>query len=576
MNIDMLFEKFRHRYWLIAILFLLVIVLAKSALSKQPVEAEQQLSRQGLSTEIRDYLLSDSATAVPADVLSVLRAPNERDFLNRIYSLSHYTPLWRERSQARRLISQIENAAADGLDQNDYHLKVLNKLLLISQPSRNDNARLDILLTDAFARLAYHLRFGKANPYEIDPNWNFSRELVTDDPVKWLKHAIDNKQIEKALSWLRPRIPSYQALKRTLAHYKALAQSNPWGSVAAGETLKPGMTDDRVPGLRARLLAGGYLTEVPGVNSGYFGEALENGVRRFQRDHGLEEDGAVGRDTIAELNVPVTKRIEQLQVNLERIRWLFRDIGDDFVLVNIAAFQAMYVAGGKVAWRAKAIVGRPYRQTPSFKATLTHLIFNPTWTVPPTILKNDILPAVRKEPAYLRKKNIRVLGPDGVEVDANTIDWATVRARNFPYVLRQDPGESNALGRVKFMFPNKHLVYLHDTPSKSLFERAERTFSSGCIRIERPFELATTLLNHNVNWTPNDITALVESAHTQRVDLDRPIPVLLVYLTAFVADDGSVQFRRDIYSRDDAILARLAAPFKFSPPQGYSLPEKAR
>ena len=568
---NMPLENIIRRRCLFGTLLVFNIFLALTGLAN-PSFASEDFS--DLVTEqIRVTLSSEThvESSTRTDRLSIFRDPNEREFLKAIYSLAEYQALWQDSAEARRLISLIEKAPADGLDARDYHLVKLKQLAAISRPTPADMATLDILLTDAFARFAYHLRFGKSNPYELDPKWNFSREFITDNPIKWLKQAIDTKQVEVALSWLRPRIPSYRALAKSLAYFETVSKTRPWGRMRPGETLKPGMADSRIRELRDRLIAGGYLDHDSKTESDYFDDPLEMSVRRFQRDHGLDVDGAVGKQTILEMNVPIEDRINQLRVNLERIRWLFRDIGKDFVLVNIAAFQAMYVADGRLAWKAKAIVGKPYRQTPSFKATMTHLIFNPTWTVPPTIWKNDILPAVKKDQAYLGEKNIRVLDYSGNEINPNIIDWSNIHANNFPYVLRQDSGIDNALGRVKFMFPNSHSVYLHDTPGKTLFARTERTFSSGCIRVDRPFELASALLNHNLSWTPVNLNRILESGRTRRIDLDRPVSVLLVYLTAFVADDGSTQFRRDIYKRDNAVFTKLLAPFKFSPPKGYSL-----
>lgn len=500
-----------------------------------------------------------------------IRVLAQRDFLDTLYAIGAYAPLWSTNGKAEKLIGIIRAAPEDGLLARDYHDEALTARLASRPRSIAAQAEFDILLTDAFVRLAYNLRFGKANPNELDPNWNFSRSLITADPALWLYQAIDEARVAAALDWLRPQTPDYEALETALAHYRGIAAAGGWTAVPEGPTLKPGMDAPAVAALRARLLPpGGARADSGASGHTFFDSDLERAVRAFQRDHGLEEDGLVGKDTRAALNVSAAARVEQLRVNLERIRWVFRDLEDEFITVNIAAFRAAFIRAGKTAWRARAVVGRPYRQTPIFKAAMTHVIFNPTWTVPPTILKNDVLPAVRKDPGYLAERGLRVLSRDGTSVDPPTVDWASVRGAGFPYLLRQAPGPKNALGRVKFMFPNPHLVYLHDTPSVDLFERAERTFSSGCIRVERPLELAALLLQPNAGWSPAEMTRALADEVPRRFNLERRVTVMLLYLTAFRAEDGTVQFRRDVYDRDAAVLKALDGPFRFSPPGGYS------
>jgi murein L,D-transpeptidase YcbB/YkuD len=278
----------------------------------------------------------------------------------------------------------------------------------------------------------------------------------------------------------------------------------------------------------------------------------------------------VGPRTLDALNQPVSARIRQIRVNMERARWVQRDLPDDFLLVDIAGFRASLVRGGEEVWHSRAQVGRPYRETPLFRADLTYLELNPTWTVPPTVLEEDILPATRRDPDYLSARNIRVLDRRGASLDPGAIDWSTVRARSFPYLLRQDPGPNNALGRVKFMFPNPHSVYLHDTPSKSLFERSQRAFSSGCIRIEDPLTLAELVLD-DPQWDRARITREIGTGRTRTLSLARPLPVLLLYWTAEVGDDGRVYFREDLYQRDAKLLQALNAPAREPAPNSMQV-----
>jgi len=263
------------------------------------------------------------------------------------------------------------------------------------------------------------------------------------------------------------------------------------------------------------------------------------------------------------LNVPVEARILQIRVNLERARAALHEIPPGpGVLVDIAGFEVSYLQDQKAVWKARIQVGKPYRQTPVFKSTIDHVVFNPTWTVPPMILAKDILPAVRKDPGYLAKKGLQVLDRNGKPVDPASIDWKTATASSFPYLLRQGPGPENALGRVKIMFPNPYFVYLHDTPSKALFEKEERAFSSGCIRVERPLELAEKLLDDPKTWDSAAIARAVAAGTTQTVRLPKPVPVLLMYWTIVPSDDGHTVFKRDPYGRDRRLTQALDAPRK--------------
>ena len=261
--------------------------------------------------------------------------------------------------------------------------------------------------------------------------------------------------------------------------------------------------------------------------------------------------------------------VDRLRVNLERLRWVLVERTPRFVAVNIAGYRVYYFDDDRLQWTARAMVGKPYRATPIFRADMTYLVINPDWTVPPTILRNDSLPAIKRDRSYLDKQRMDVIDRTGREVDPATIDWATVTPRNFPYMLRQRPGPTNSLGRIKFMFPNEHFVFLHDTPSRDLFNRDERAFSSGCIRVEHPFELADILLQGDPKWTPEALQRAVDSEAMQTVSLSRPLPVLILYLTAIAFDDGrDFTFLRDIYDRDAAVLNALNAGFVYSPPAG--------
>jgi murein L,D-transpeptidase YcbB/YkuD len=479
------------------------------------------------------------------------------------YRQRNFHRAWIDPATIDDLLRAIDDSEADGLMPQDYHRDALHRLQhqigTVAVPTPPQLADMDLLLTDAFLRLSYHMLFGKVDPERLDRHWNLARDLGHLDPVLAIQDAIDSGSPSQFVATLKPQTRYYTTLKETLRHYRSIAQSGGWPSIPAGATLRQGMTDARIPLLRQRLAVTGDFPEADVTDSELFDESLAEAVSHFQRRHHLAADGAVGTGTLTALNVPVETRIDQIRVNLERGRWVLHDLPETFIIVNIAGFVVTYVKDRAVVWQSRVQVGKPYRKTPVFKAEMTYLVFNPTWTVPPTILRRDMLPAVQRHPTYLQDKNIHVLDANGNPVDQATIDWSQYTARNFPYTLRQEPGANNALGVVKFMFPNKHLVYLHDTPSQSLFEKETRTFSSGCIRVEHPLALAELLLDDPATWNQARIAEVIKSQETKTVYLRQPIPVLLLYWTTMVDADNQVLFMPDVYGRDAAILENLQA-----------------
>jgi murein L,D-transpeptidase YcbB/YkuD len=293
----------------------------------------------------------------------------------------------------------------------------------------------------------------------------------------------------------------------------------------------------------------------------------EKAVKQFQKQHNLDMDGVIGQGTLEQMNISVTQRIDQIRANLERIRWVKHNLGDEFVLVNIAGFKVYYIQNNQLVWQSKAQVGKTYRQTPVFRDDIKYLVFNPTWTVPPTILAKDILPKIKQDINYLKTKNMKVINAKGKVIDASIIKWSTMTAKKFPYMIRQEPGKNNALGQVKIMFPNKHLIYLHDTPSKSQFNRVERAFSSGCIRIENPFELVELLLKDSDKWNQTRFDDILATGQLKNVNLPKPVPVLLLYFTAQVDKHGQIIFYKDLYHRDEKIINGLKQPFQLVMPE---------
>jgi L,D-transpeptidase YcbB len=424
--------------------------------------------------------------------------------------------------------------------------------------NNTERAQYDLLLTDALLRLGYHMMFGKVDATSFDAVWNYGRTIEALDVAAGIERALNSGDITQVIDRLRPSHALYQRLRSKLARYRLIEGKDQF--VPSGATLKEGNGDERVIALRARLQQLGDLATT--TQSSIFDNDLAAAVSRFQKRHGLDADGAVGKGTLAELNVPLSQRVEQMRINLDRGRVLLHDLPEEFVAVNVAGFRAWLVRDGKTVWQGRVQVGRSYRKTPIFRSTISYLVLNPTWTVPPGIIQNDILPDARRDPAAITRKGLKVFDNSGSEIAPSSVDWSRFRSGHIPYTLRQDPGPTNAMGRVKIMFQNDHLVYLHDTPSQTLFDRAERTFSSGCVRIENALSLATLLLDNQPRWDANAIASTVKSNQMQNVSLTRKIPVLLAYWTAWVDDEGQVNFRRDIYEQDAQWLASLRKPFQ--------------
>jgi murein L,D-transpeptidase YcbB/YkuD len=309
--------------------------------------------------------------------------------------------------------------------------------------------------------------------------------------------------------------------------------------------------------LRHRLMLSGYLSGFDYRDTYHYDAELERAVREFQSAHGLEADGVVGRKTLAALNVPVDERIQQIQLNMERWRWMPDDLGERYLLVNMAGFELQAVENDEAVMDMRVIIGRPYRSTPAFLGTMRYLVINPYWNVPHKLAVLDLLPKQQADPDYLPGKGFRVYagwGKDAPELDPGDIDWSSYTAENFPYRLIQDPGEVNSLGRIKFMLPNPYAVYLHDTPSRHLFNRPVRTFSSGCIRVAEPVRLANFVLNDGRDYMTPDVLEAISSGENQIVSLPRVVPVYMLYQTAWVDDEGMAHFRDDVYGRDFLVL----------------------
>jgi L,D-transpeptidase YcbB len=476
--------------------------------------------------------------------------------LAQFYQERQMAPLWLDAggpsARATALAAVLRSADQWGLDPEDYDASVITALLSAATPDQR--AELELRLSLGLVEITSDLASGRVEPSKVNPELFVYPQDV--DPATVIRDAADAQDIAAFVASFEPKQPEYRRLKAALADYRALAAAGGWPTIADGPTLKPGMAGPRVAQLRERLA----VPAAPGADSARFDPALAEAVRGFQERHGLEPDGLIGQNTLAALNVPALDRVRQILLNLERRRWMADDPGERYVFVNLADFELKVVDGPKTVFDTRVVVGAPYHRTPVFSGEMTYIEINPYWNVPPSIARNELLPKIKEDPGYLAANNFALLSDwsdSATILDPHAIDWSAVMPGRFTYKLRQGPGLGNALGRIKFMFTNRFNVYLHDTPARSLFAKDQRSFSHGCIRVQDPETFGAFVLARQPGWSQDAIKAAIATGKRQIVSLDKPLPVHITYLTAWVDKDGTVNFRRDVYGRDEILAAHL-------------------
>jgi murein L,D-transpeptidase YcbB/YkuD len=473
-----------------------------------------------------------------------------------------YAPAWIEgtkpRAEMEELVRALHAATNEGLDPQLYSVSMLaertreaTRGFLTKKGFKAEEAgALDVLLTYLYMKYASDLADGLSDLAHADRTWQIKPEKF--DPAAHLAKALDTSAIEQSLVDLTPENPQYRELRTVLLEYRQLAANGGWPALPANLRLKPGQHSPHVGILAKRLAASGDYSE-SSAPARYDGKLVE-AVKRVQRRHGLADDGVIGAAVVAEMNVPIDHRIRQIALNLERWRWLPRDLGQRFILVNIPEYRLEVWEGSRVPLTMKVVVGKKDTPTPIFNDEMTHVVFSPYWNVPPAIAEGETLPEVLNDPGFLERMDMEVLDASGNPVDPLSLDLDDPAK----YRFRQRPGAQNALGLVKFMFPNQHNVYLHDTPADSLFARATRSFSHGCVRVEQPLEFAEYVLRDQPEWTRERIQQAMHAGEERTVKLREAIPVYLGYWTARVAADGVMQFRPDVYGVDKRLTVMLA------------------
>lgn len=460
------------------------------------------------------------------------------------------------------LLEAMGRSSEDGFDPEEYRHPLATKMLMeVEEDSLEEReepgqmGEVDLVLSEVFARYAKHLAGGALDPKAAGLDWQIPK--AEPDVKALLTQLVDGTAPEALVDSLRPNAPEYGRMMAALARYHEVARAGGWASVPEGKLPEIGGSSPIVAALRQRLIAERDPVEAAAAQRGQatpnvFDEDLKQALVHFQQRHGLDADGALGKLTLAELNAPVEERIADLKLNLDRWRWLPRELGDLYVMVNVAGFELEVVENDSVLLAMNVVVGKDAWRTPIFRDTMEHIVVNPYWNVPPNIEKDEVIPAVLRDPSYLERNNFEVLRGERV-VSAEEIDWSAVTGGGSPYRIRQKPGDTNALGEVKFLFPNPDDIYLHDTPSTHLFTQSSRAFSHGCIRVEKPVELAKLILAKATERSPDEYEQLRARTGEQWVKLTRPVPVYILYFTAFAHRDGSVSFHPDIYERDQRL-----------------------
>lgn len=522
------------------------------------------------STDIQDNIrirLEQDQPDIPLNVRQhELFAKSE---IYQFYTNRLFAQAWSEGGKltelAYELRFEIMQSKFDGLNPQDYHLNLINVFFTQFESNKKQNtanelddlADVELLLSDAFFHLAAHLEIGKVDPKSLAGDWQITSKTSKVSYNALLEVALQKQQIRQTLETLYPNITIYKKGREVIRAMDEIRKYDTlnWKDVKVAKTIKVGETNGGVPNLRERLAFWKYLEPYQFEDDKAYDSTMFAAVQRFQQRNGLEPDGALGKNTVHTLNQSPSDLIDKASVNMERLRWLPDTLrGAEMIVVNIANYQLDYVSNRDTLFSARVIVGKKYHESPIFSSAMSYIVFSPYWNLPTSIVRNEVMPAVRKNPNYLAQKNMEVVTFSGKPVDPASVNWS---GRSIPYMVRQKPGATNSLGLVKFMFPNEHSVYIHDTPSRSLFEREDRALSHGCIRIQDPATFAQLLLKSDRSWTPEKINAAMHQSHEQIVTLDRKIPVVLLYMTFWADSKGQGHFRQDIYDRDEEVLIAL-------------------
>jgi L,D-transpeptidase YcbB len=520
---------------------------------------------------------TDIQNLVTSGQVEGMRWPNFVDYrvwLQKFYEPAGFAPAWVAGGVpspvALALIEQFRDAGQKGLTAEDYDASRWGDRIQTLKGASTGSAvaRFDVAMTVCTMRYVSDLRIGRINPQHF--KYGLSVEGKKYDLAQFLRDkVIPSTDVKATIAGVEPPFPAYRRTEQALAHYTELARLDDGEKLpAVTKPIEPGQAYAGVPRLTRLLrLVGDLPEDAAGSQDGVYGGALVDAVKRFQRRHGLDEDGRLGAGTIKQLNVPLADRVRQLQLTMERWRWLPAEFSAPPIIVNIPDFRLRALdENNNPALDMRVVVGKAMRtETPVFSKDMTYVVLRPYWNVPPSILRSEIVPAIQRDRGYIASKNYEVTTFDGKVVTSGTIsDDVLAQLKAGKLMVRQKPGPTNALGLVKLIFPNENNVYLHSTPSQSLFSRSRRDFSHGCIRVEKPAELTVWALRNNPGWTLDKVQQAMQSGKDNvTVTLAKRVPVFIVYGTALAYANGEVHFSDDIYGFDTKLATALAKGYPY-------------
>ncbi|TLP56901.1 murein L,D-transpeptidase [Parasedimentitalea maritima] len=486
---------------------------------------------------------------------AIAEAASVDDAVAAFYRENNYQPIWTgadTEGQARRaaLLEALGNVSVHGLPDRSVEVARLTEQMKNARTTR-DVGLVEVALSRALVDYARDVQTGLLVPSQIDDG--MVREKPSVDGTTYLVGMRD----EQPMSFIRsltPASPQYRALMKEKLRLEALLQQGGWGPTVLNRKLEPGQSGADVVALRDRLIVMGYLQRSATRD---YDLAMESAVQQFQSDHGLEVDGVAGKGTVAEINKSVLTRLKSVIVAMERERWLPTDRGERHVLVNQTDFTAKIIDHGNVTFETRSVIGKNQgdRRSPEFSDVMEHMVINPSWYVPRSIVTKEYLPQLKQNPNAAG--HMEITDSRGRRVDRSAVDFTQFTTRSFPFAMRQPPSSRNALGLVKFMFPNKYNIYLHDTPAKNLFSREVRAYSHGCIRLQQPFDFAYALLARQTEDPKAFFHRVLNSGKETKVELDKKVPVHIIYRTAVVSAKGRAEYRRDVYGRDAKVWNAL-------------------
>ena len=477
--------------------------------------------------------------------------------IGQFFALRAYEPFWTEAdgSRAAELGAALDATPAQALPRGRYGSEDFATPVGAGADAA---AARELAATQAYLRLATDLSKGVLKPSAVVED--ISRKPSAPPPAALLA-ALGTQPVAEAVQGFEPQDPDYARLVAEKARLEIIGRTDSWGpAVGDGETLHPGEADPRVAELRIRLARLGYLVPTTDTAGADFDAGLAEAVKRFQLDYGLNDDGVVGAMTLSALNAPIETRLAQVAVNLERLRWMNDDPGARHLVVNIPDYTVTLIEDGKPTWSSRVVVGKTkVTETPEFSGVVSTMVVNPTWHIPDSIAIRDYLPKLKRNPMVLKNQGIDLMTRKGTVINPKLVDFTQYTPENFPFRIKQRPSDDNALGEVKFLFPNEHSVYMHDTPHKEYFARDVRTFSNGCIRVQKPVELAEIALKGQVPDPAARYAELRAGGKERSIALENRIPVDIVYRTVTFDEAGNVRYRPDVYGRDARIFEALEA-----------------